>query len=257
MNFNRAIVAYYTFVSAQVKRTFRLWAQTMLPAAITTTMYFMIFGHLMGQRIGTMAGLSYIDFIVPGLVMMTMLNSSFNATVSVYYMYKWTKVIEEMLVSPMSSIIILLSFMSVGIIRSALIGIIVIIIAMFFTDVTIVHFFYMVFIAVLAGGIFSLFGILNAIFAKNFDQISIIPTFVITPLTYLGGVFYSINILPHFWQKVSLFNPIVYIISAFRYGFESYADTNILVSTMIMLFIFFVLFCTCYYLIRIRKGISD
>ena len=257
MNPKQAVTAYVTITLAEIRKTFRLWAQTILPAAITTTLYFLIFGHLMGERIGTMAGLPYLDFIVPGLIMMTMLNSAFNASVSLFYMYKWTRVLEELLVSPMSSLNILTSFMSVGMLRAFIVGCIVFTVATFFVNMSVLHVFYMVFIALLASAIFSLVGILNAIYAKTFDQISIIPTFIITPLTYLGGVFYSLNILPDFWQKVALFNPIIYIISTFRYAFYGKADTNIFISTLIMIVIFLGLFSLCYCLIRLRKGISD
>ena len=257
MNPKQAFTAYKTITFSEIRRTFRLWAQTILPAAITTTLYFLIFGSLMGKRIGTMAGLPYIHFIVPGLIMMTMLNSAFNASVSLFYMYKWTKVLEEMLVSPMSSANILTSFMSAGMMRALIVGLIVVTIAMFFVHFTILHVVYMFFIAILASAIFSLFGILNAIYAKSFDHISIIPTFVITPLTYLGGVFFSLTMLPEVWQKVALFNPIIYIISSFRYAFYGKADTNVFVSTLMMVVIFIGLYTLCYWLIRLRKGISD
>lgn len=257
MNPKQMLVAFSTITFAEIRRTFRLWGQTILPAAITTALYFLIFGRLMGHRIGPMAGLSYTDFIAPGLIMMTMLTSAFNASVSLFFMYKWSKILEEMLVSPMSSGNILLSFMSVGMVRALIIGIVVLLITMCFVHIYITHVIYMLFIALLAGAIFSLIGILNAIFAKTFDQISIIPTFVITPLTYLGGVFYSLNILPIVWQKVALFNPVIYIISTFRFAFYGNADTNIVLSTLVMIMFFIVLFTYCYILIRERKGISS
>jgi ABC-2 type transport system permease protein len=257
MNFSRALTAYLTLTWCEVRRTLRIWAQSILPAAITTTLYFVIFGHLMGERIGHMSGLPYLEFIVPGLLMLTMLNSAFNASASLFYMYKWTHVLEEMLVSPMSSMNILNSFMSVGMVRALIVGLVVGIISTFFIHLRIEHVVYMLFITVLASGTFSLFGVLNGLFAKNWDQVSIIPTFVITPLTYLGGVFYSINILPEFWQHVALFNPIVYIISTFRYAFFGQVETNVLMSTLIMLAVFLIFYAVCYYLIHTRKGISD
>lgn len=256
MYLKHALVAYFTVLRTEVKKIFRLWAQTILPPAITTTLYFTIFGTLMGRRIGMMHGLPYIDFIVPGLIMMTMLTSSFSASVSLFYMYKWTRVLEEILVSPMSATTILNSFMSVGIVRALIVGVIVSIVALLFTHVSIIHGLFTVLIAILACGIFSLLGVINAVYAKTFDQISIIPTFLITPLTYLGGVFYSLTILPSVWQHVAMFNPIVYIISAFRYAFYGYADTNIVISVMIMLVIFITLYLTCWYMIKTRKGIS-
>jgi ABC-2 type transport system permease protein len=257
MRINKALIAYLTILRTEFKKIFRLWAQTLLPAAITTTLYFLIFGHLMGQRIGSMSGLPYLNFIVPGLIIMTMLTSAFTASSSLFYMYKWSKVLEEILVSPMSSSSILNSFMSVGILRAMVVGFIVLIIAEFFTHAHILHYIYVFLIALLAAGIFSLLGVLNAIFAKTFDHINIIPTFIITPLTYLGGVFYSINILPTFWQHVTFFNPVVYIVSLFRYAFYGYVDINVYLSTIVMLVVFVALYLICLFLIKTRRGVAN
>jgi ABC-2 type transport system permease protein len=257
MKLSPAFVAFRTIITTEIRKIFRVFAQTLLPPVITTTLYFLIFGHVIGQRIGTMGNLPYMQFIVPGLIMMVILNSAFSASVSLFYAYKWTRVLEEMLVSPMSSLNIVISFMTVGIVRSVIVGIIVSFIAFLFTHIYVEHIFYMLFVAILASAIFSLFGILNAIYAKSFDHISIIPTFVITPLTYLGGVFYSLSVLPSFWQKVALFDPIVYIISTFRYAFYNHTDINTGFATLIMLMIFIVLFSMCFYFIRNRIRISD
>ena len=257
MKLSPAFVAFRTIITTEIRKIFRVFAQTLLPPVITTTLYFLIFGHVIGQRIGTMGNLPYMQFIVPGLIMMVIVNSAFSASVSLFYGYKWTRVLEEMLVSPMSSLNIVISFMTVGIVRAVIVGIIVSFIAFLFTHIYVEHIFYMLFVAILASAIFSLFGILNAIYAKSFDHISIIPTFVITPLTYLGGVFYSLSVLPSFWQKVALFDPIVYIISTFRYAFYNHTDINIELATLVMLMIFVVLFSMCFYFIRNRIRISD
>jgi ABC-2 type transport system permease protein len=253
----RNYIAYRTIVWSEVRRTFRIWTQTLLPPAITTTLYFVIFGHLMGQRIGTMSGLPYINFIVPGLIMMTMLMAAYNAAVFIMYMAKWTKTIEEILVSPMSAYTILLSFMSVGVARGMLVALVVGIIAELFTHIQIAHIFYMLLVMFLACSILSLLALINGLWARSFDQISIIPTFIITPLSYLGGVFYSLNVLPAFWQHVALFNPIVYLISSLRYSFFNIADTSILYDTIFMTVITLVLFFICAHLIRLRKGLAD
>lgn len=253
---NQIFIPFYTVIRTEVIKIFRVWAQTLLPATITTTLYFLIFGHIIGQRIGTMGGIPYLQFIAPGLIMMTMLTSAFNASVSLFYMYKWSRVIEEMLVSPMSSGVILSSFVAVGVLRALIVGAIVSTIAAIFTHYTIAHFAYMILVSLLASGIFACFGVLNAVYAKSFDQINIVPTFIITPLTYLGGVFYSISILPAFWQKVAMFNPIIYIISTFRYAFYGHADANIFNATLVMIGIFVALYVVCYQMIRARKGVS-
>jgi len=257
MTFTEKTTAFNTIVLREVRRTFRLWVQTLLPAAMTTTLYFLIFGHLIGRRIGTMANLPYIDFIVPGLIMMTMLTASFNASVSAVFSAKFQRSIEEILISPMNSTTILASFMCVGIVRGVGVGIIVGIIALFFTHLTVHHPLFIIFIALLSCGIFSLMGVINALYARNFDHISIFPTFIITPLSYLGGIFYSLSILPPLWQKVALFNPIIYIISSFRYGFYSHADINLSLSLLFMLFLFLILFMLGHRLIRRRKGIAE
>jgi ABC-2 type transport system permease protein len=256
MYLQKGLVAFWTVSKNEMHRTMRLGVQTILPPAITTLLYFLIFGHLMGSRIGPMNNLPYIEFIVPGLIMMNILTGAFSASVSVVYMQKWTRVIDEMLVSPMSSATILLSFVWVGVMRAIVIAIVVTLVATLCARVHVAHIFYSIFVGVLAASIFSLLGVINGLLAKTFDHISIMPTFVITPLSYLGGVFYSLDILPKLWQHVALFNPIVYIMSTFRYGFFSWTDTNLWVSTLIMLGFFVGLFMICMVMIRKRVGIS-
>jgi ABC-2 type transport system permease protein len=256
MRFKENLISYFAVISNEARRTLRLWPQTILPPAITTTLYFLIFGHLMGQRIGHMSGLPYIDFIVPGLIMMTMLMAAYEASTFVLFMAKFNRSIEELLVSPTADITILFSFMSVGILRGMIVGIIVAIIAKLFTGFHMVMPFFAWGVAILACAIFSAFGMLNALYAQTFDQVSIVPTFVITPLSYLGGIFYSINVLPPFWKSVALFNPIVYIINSFRYGFYGISDTSTGIAVSIMAIFFIIIFIIDLVLLRKRIGFS-
>ncbi|MSP52676.1 MAG: ABC transporter permease [Gammaproteobacteria bacterium] len=255
--FQRNCIAYKTIVLNEVYRTLRLWSQTILPSAITTVLYFLIFGRLMGQRIGSMAGIDYINFIMPGLIMMNMLMAAYNASIFVVYMAKYTRNIEEILVSPMTATSVLLAFLSVGIVRGLIVAIVVALVALGFTHYHINNIILMLFVAILGCAIFSLLAIINALYAKTFDQVSIVPTFVIMPLSYLGGVFYSISILPPFWQKLAFFDPIVYLISTFRYAFYGVGDIHVLGSLLGMLGVFVILFFYTLRLIKNRTGISD
>jgi ABC-2 type transport system permease protein len=257
MRIKENFIAYQTILLNEVKRTIRLWSQTILPPAMTSALYFLIFGQLMGERIGQMSGLPYIDFIVPGLIIMNMLTASYNASVFVLYMAKFNRSIEELLVSPTSTMTILIAYMSVGIMRGLLVGIMVAIVAKIFTGFTVDMPWFMIFVAVISCGLFSLLGVLNAMYAKTFDQVSIIPTFVIGPLSYLGGIFYSLSILPPFWAHVALFNPLVYIISSFRYAFYGIHDTSILLSVSTIVILFVILFMMNLRLIKKRIGFSD
>jgi ABC-2 type transport system permease protein len=252
----KQFIGYRTILMNELRRTLRIWPQTLLPSAMTTTLYFLIFGYLMGQRIGTMNGMPYINFIIPGLIMMNMIMAAYNAAVSVLYMSKWSRSIEEVLVSSMSTITILCAYMSVGILRGVLVGLIVLGIAELFTHVAIMHYFFLILVIFIACAIFSLLAVINALLAKNFDQISIVPTFVIMPLSYLGGVFFSLSVLPNFWQIVALFNPILYLVSTLRYAFVGHAEVSILWASFLMLLIFAGLFYFCWYLLRNRKGLS-
>lgn len=242
MKFSEKSIAFYTIARIEMFRVIRLWAQTLLPAAITTILYYVIFGNIIGRRVGLMQGHSYIQFIAPGLVMMQIIMSAYGGSVSSFFMAKFHRNIEEMLVSPMSNILILLGYMAGGVLRAILVGLITSAITLFFTHLHVYSIILILLSALLAACIFSLAGLINAVYAKTFDDISIIPNFVLTPLTYLGGVFYSVSLLPEFWQKVSYINPIVYIISTFRYGFLHMADSHILRSYIFMIFLSILLF---------------
>jgi len=231
---NNKFVGLYTIVRRQVRRTFRIWIQTILPAAITSILYFIIFGHVIGSRVGSMQGYNYIQFIAPGLIMMQIITSSYNASVSALYGDRFKNCIDEILVSPMPSSFILLGYIVGGVFRGSLVGLLVSCIALFFTHIHVYSFSIILLSALLTAAIFSTAGVINAVFAKSFDDISIIPTFVLTPLTYLGGVFYSVLLLPPFWQKLSLVNPILYMVDGFRYGFLHLADSHIFIAFSVM-----------------------
>ena len=227
-------VAFTTILVKEVRRFTRIWPQTLLPPAITMTLYFVIFGNLIGSRIGEMGGFDYIQYIVPGLIMMSVIQNSYGNVVSSFFSTKFQHSIEEMLVAPMSSLVILLGFVAGGMARGLCVGVIVTIIGLFFTSLSLHNLGVTVLVVIMTAVLFSLGGLINAIFANKFDDIAIVPTFILTPLTYLGGVFYSISLLPEFWQKVSMLNPIVYMVNAFRYGMLGVSDVNVGVSLAVI-----------------------
>ncbi len=224
---NPTWIGYQTIVIKEVKRILRIWGQTLVPPAITMTLYFIIFGNLIGKRIGTMGGLDYMSFIVPGLVMMSVITNSYGNMVSSFFGAKFAHHIEEILVSPLPDAVILAGYVTGAVFRGLMVGAIVTTVALFFTHLQVHNPWITVSIVLLTSVIFSLAGFINAIFARKFDDIAIVPTFILTPLTYLGGVFYSIHLLPDFWQKVSLFNPMLYMINGFRYGMHGVSDLSI------------------------------
>jgi ABC-2 type transport system permease protein len=220
-------VALYTLVRKEVVRVARIWIQTIVPPAITMTLYFIIFGNLIGRRIGEMGGFDYMQYIAPGLIMMSVITNSYGNVVSSFFGAKYGKHIEEMLVSPMSNATIIIGHVAGGVIRGLMVGALVTMIALGFTSLNVEHPLITISMVLLTSIVFALLGFVNAVFAKKFDDISIIPTFVLTPLTYLGGVFYSISLLPEFWQMVSRANPILYMVNAFRYGILGVSDIGI------------------------------
>ena len=228
-------IAFQTIVTKEVLRFMRIWMQTLLPPAITTTLYFIIFGKLIGERIGEMEGYSYIDFIVPGLILMSVIQNSYANVVSSFFSTKLQHYIEELLIAPVPNWVILSGYVVGGVARGTLVGILVTIISLFFTDLQINSYGLTLLVFVLTSILFALAGFINAVYATTFDDISIIPTFVLTPLTYLGGVFYSISLLPGFWQTLSLGNPVLYMINAFRFGILGVSDINISVALVIIL----------------------
>lgn len=220
-------VAFCTIVRKEVRRFMRIWMQTLLPSAITMTLYFIIFGNLIGSRIGEMGGFSYMQFVVPGLIMMAVITNSYANVVSSFFGAKFQRFVEEILVSPVNNHVLLLGFLVGGVVRGLLVGAIVTALSLFFTDIHVHHLGVTLAILVLTTLLFSLGGFINAVYANNFDDVSIVPTFVLTPLTYLGGVFYSIELLSPFWQGVSKLNPMLYIVNAFRYGMLGVSDVPV------------------------------
>ncbi|NHA13827.1 ABC transporter permease [Thioalkalivibrio sp. XN279] len=219
--------AFSTLVIKEYNRIVRIWIQTIVPPAITMTLYFIIFGSLIGKRIGQMDGFDYMQFMAPGLIMLSVITNSYGNVVSSFFGAKFGRHIEEMLVSPMPNYLILWGHVAGGVIRGLFVGGVVTVVALFFTKLEMQHPWIVLTTVVLTAIVFSLGGFINAVFAKKFDDISIVPTFILTPLTYLGGVFYSISLLPPFWQHVSQANPILYMVNAFRYGVLGSSDIPI------------------------------
>lgn len=257
MNAQQIWIAFVTIVVKEVRRFTRIWAQTMLPPAITMALYFVIFGNLIGSRIGEMGGYDYMSFIVPGLIMMSVITNSYANVVSSFFSMKFQRSIEEILVSPVPNWVVLSGYVAGGVARGVGVGLIVTLLSLFFTDLVIHNIWITASMVLLTSIVFSLGGFINAIFATKFDDISIVPTFVLTPLTYLGGVFYSISLLPEFWQNVSQANPILYMVNAFRYGILGVSDIDIRFAFAMVLFFIVVLFFVCLYLLSKGKGIRS
>ncbi len=247
MSWAKKWISFRTILLKEVRRILRIWPQTLLPPVITMSLYFVIFGKMIGSRVGEMGGVPYMQFIVPGLIMMAIITNSYSNVVSSFFSAKFTSSIEELLVSPVSKHAILMGYVSGGVFRGLTVGFIVSIVALFFTDLGIEHLFVTLFTVLGTSILFSLGGFINAVFARSFDDISIIPSFVLTPLTYLGGVFYSMENLSPFWQNISLLNPIVYMVNSFRYGILGYSDVNVWYS-MAAIFTF----CVVFYAISYR-----
>ncbi len=231
----RQRVALYTIVRREVARILRIWGQTLVPPAITMTLYFLIFGGLIGSRVGEMDGIKYMDFIVPGLVMMSIIQNSYGNISSSFFGAKFGRHIEELLVSPMPSWVILGGYVAGAVLRGLMVGAIVLVIAMFFTHVRVPHPFVTLSTVILGATIFALAGFVNAVYAKKFDDIAIVPTFILTPLTYLGGVFYSVKLLPDWAEAATHLNPIFYMVNAFRYGLLGVSDVPLWLAYALML----------------------
>lgn len=248
------MIGFYTLTAKETKRVLRIWRQTLVPPMITTTLYFLIFGTLIGNRIGEMNGVSYMQFIAPGLIMMSAITASYTNTASSFFLAKFVRNIEEMLVSPLSSHNIIWGYVAGSVVRGVLVGALVMVVACCFVEFHI-HSYLMIAVTMLmTTTAFALGGMINAVFARTFDDVGIIPTFVLTPLTYLGGVFYSLSLLPPFWQNVSQFNPIVYMINGFRYGFLGVSDLPISYTFIVLGLFIVILYVVLYRLIE--KGVG-
>lgn len=250
-------VAYLTITRKEIMRFARIWVQTIIPPVVMVALYFIIFGNLIGQRIGEMDGMLYVDFIMPGLVMMSIITNSYTNVVSSFYGAKYSRHIEEMQIAPVPDIVILLGFMTGGVARGISVGIAVTLVSLLFTEFSIHNPLIVLLVALLTSCLFALAGLINAIFANSFDDITIIPTFVLTPLTYLGGIFYSIKLLPEFWQQVSLGNPILYMVNSFRYGFRGTSDIDLLSAIIVILFFISLLFIVSLTLLSRGTGIRQ
>ena len=223
-------IAFLTIMRKEIRRYLRIWTQTLLPSAITMSLYFLIFGTLIGSRIGTMGGVSYMEFVVPGLIMMAIITNTYANVVGSFFGAKFNNSVEELLVSPTPTYVIVLGYAAGGVSRGILVSIIVTSVALFFTDLDIHNWLVVIGVVSLTSISFSLLGLINAVFANTFDDVNIVPTFVLTPLTYLGGVFYSLDLLPDFWASISQINPLVYVVNAFRFGVLGVSDVDITVS---------------------------
>lgn len=245
-------IAFVTITRKEITRFMRIWTQTLLPSAITQTLYFVIFGTLIGSQLREIDGVSYMAFIVPGLIMMAVITNAFSNVVSSFFGAKFQRNIEELMVSPTPNWVILAGFVAGGTLRGILVGLIVLVVSLFFTRPDILNPLIVALFMVLTAVAFSLGGFLNALFARKFDDVSIVPTFILTPLTYLGGVFYSIKDLPPFWQGVSQFNPILYMVNGFRYGFYGVGDVSVVNSFLILLA--FIIILTVVSLTLLNRG---
>jgi ABC-2 type transport system permease protein len=248
-------VAFMTIVVKEIRRFTRIWVQTLLPPAIMMALYFVIFGNLIGPRIGEMDGYNYMDFIVPGLIMMSVITNSYANVVSSFFGMKFQNSIEEILVSPIPNWVVLSGYVMGGVGRGIAVGFIVTLLSLGFTDLHIENIWVTISIVVLTAILFSIGGFINAVFATKFDDISIVPTFILTPLTYLGGVFYSISLLPDFWQFVSQINPILYMVNAFRYGILGVSDVDIVFSYFMVIGFIVAGFSYALHLLNTGKGI--
>ncbi|MEO9654609.1 ABC transporter permease [Marinomonas sp.] len=250
-------IAFYTILVREIRRFTRIWPQTLLPPAITMSLYFAIFGNFIGDRIGLMDGFSYMQYIVPGLIMMSVITNSYSNVSSSFFSAKFQHSIQELLVSPTPNWVILMGYVLGGVARGLCVGFIVTLLSLFFTQLSIENLFITVLVIFLTAVMFSLGGFVNGIYAKSFDDVSIVPTFILTPLTYLGGVFYSISLLPDFWQGFSLLNPVLYMVNAFRYGILGVSDINVYWALIMVLVFIVVFFWYGLYLLNRGQGIRS
>lgn len=247
-------IAYQTLVTKEILRFSRIWVQTILPPAITTTLYFIIFGKLIGERIGMMGGYSYIEFIVPGLILMSVIQNSYSNVVSSFFSTKLQHYIEELLIAPVPNWIVLAGYVTGGMARGLIVGVVVTAISLLFTELRINSYALTLLVLILTSVLFSLAGFINAVYAKSFDDVAIVPTFILTPLTYLGGVFYSVELLPEFWQNLSLANPVLYMINTFRYGILGVSDIDVRIALGII--IAFIVLLTWFSLKLLVRGVG-
>lgn len=256
MNVKQLLVAYTTIVHKEFSRLFRVWIQNLLPPAVTTALYFLVFGQFIGSQVAPIDGLSYMEYIVPGIVLMAVITQSFMQSAFGYYLAKFQRSLEEILVSPTPYWVMILGYVTGGVLRGMVTGIILLVVAFFFTPLTMHHLFHFISFAVLSSVLFSLAGLINGIFAKDFDTISIFPTFILTPLTYLAGTFYSIDLLPDFWRTVSLWNPVLYMVNGFRYGLLGVSDVPLGSAYLILSSLIISLSLLVWWLFQSGRGVK-
>lgn len=256
MNRKQLLASYTTIVHKEFSRLFRVWIQNLLPPAVTTTLYFLVFGKFIGSQVAPIGTVSYMEYIVPGIILMAVITQSFMQAAFGYYFAKFQRSLEEILVSPTPYWVMILGYVTGGVLRGMVTGVILLVVSLFFTTLTIHYFFHFVAFAILSSVLFSLAGLINGIFAKDFDTISIFPTFVLTPLTYLAGTFYSIDLLPDFWRTVSLWNPILYMVNGFRYGLLGVSDIPVGLAYTILLSLIGGLSGLVWYLFSTGRGVK-
>jgi ABC-2 type transport system permease protein len=257
MNAREQYIAFMTIFRKEVKRYLRIWTQTLLPSSITMSLYFVIFGTLIGSRIGEMGGFTYMQFVVPGLIMMAIVTNSYSNVVSSFFGAKFNHRVEELLVSPTPNYISLLGYVAGGVSRGILVALVVTLVSFFFTRLAIHSYLTVIAVVLMTSTLFALAGFINAVYANSFDDISIIPTFVLTPLIYLGGVFYSMDLLPEFWANVSKLNPLVYVVNAFRYGVLGVSDVSLPVAFSMIALFTVVAFTYCMHLLNTGKRLRQ
>ncbi|WP_150138867.1 ABC transporter permease [Candidatus Enterovibrio escicola] len=250
-------VAFKSLIIKEITRYSRIWVQTLVPPVITISLYFVIFGNLIGTRIGEMGGFSYMMYIVPGLIMMSVITNSYSNVASSFFSAKLQRNIEELMVAPVPNYIIIAGYVVGGVSRGLSVGFLVTMVSLFFVDLQITHLGVIFATVLLTSVVFSLGGLINAVFARSFDDISIIPTFVLTPLTYFGGVFYSLSLLPELWQSISKINPIMYMVNAFRYGFFGVSDVSITTSFAVLIVFIAGFYTIAWYLISRGIGLRS
>jgi ABC-2 type transport system permease protein len=249
------LTAFNTMIRKEGYRILRIWPQTLLPAAITMALYFLIFGRMIGSRIGDISGFSYIQFIAPGLIMMAVINNAYANVSSSFFSAKFNRSIEEMMVTPMWPATIIAGYVAGGLLRGLSVGCLVAITALMFTHLHVHHIVLIVIVIMMAAVLFSLAGLINGLFANSFDDISIIPTFVLTPLTYLGGVFFSIERLPDVWRHIAMLNPILYLVNAFRYSILGVSDVSITFSLSVVMAFTSLVIAVCWWCLHAGKGL--
>ncbi|MFL2742376.1 MAG: ABC transporter permease [Gammaproteobacteria bacterium] len=257
MNSIEQLRSLKTLTYREIRRFFRIWQQALIPSVITTMLYFVIFGSFIGSRIGSMGGFEYMQFMAPGLIMLAVITNSYSNVVSSFYGNKFSRSLEELLVSPMPTYLILIGFVAGGVARGIIVGILVLITSLFFTEIVVQNISLTLLVIILTAILFSLAGLLNAIFADSFDDINIVPTFILTPLIYLGGVFYSITLLSETWQIISKLNPVLYMVNAFRYGMLGVSDINVNFAIGMISFFIIIFYTASLYILKKGIGIRD